>query len=245
MAHLPLFKLGVLLVKQATKPMARAIKARSQASDSLSKFCEYVGQTWHVQTTKLNLYVQGHKVKGVKPLNEAEAVQSGAELIADGFVLSIGIAALILESRRSAKSAAEKAVQKAERRQQKMEAMQHLNDTIRDLAKYSIDMRKAIADYDKQRIEFEKAQRRSSAPNIILPSIPASIAELVGGHSDTPTEIAVAAHNKTLEQPKDDWKRSVFERLGLESATNAIKYIGSVVNGEEVGDDIDVGSDED
>lgn len=243
MAHLPLFKLGVLLVKQATKPMARAIKARSQASENLSKLCEFVGQTWHVQTTKLNLYVQGHKVKGVKPLNEAEAVQSGAELVADGFVLGIGIAALIIESRRSAKSAAEKAIQKAERRQQKMEAMQHLNDTIRDLAKYSIDLRKALADYEKNKQEIEKAQRKSPGPRIILPSIPASIAELVGGASDTPTEIAVAAHNKTLEQPKDNWRRSVFERLGLESATNMIKWVGSVINGEEEG--IDVGEIED
>jgi hypothetical protein len=240
MAHLPFFKLGVLLVKQATKPMARAIKSRAQASDTFSKICEFFGQQWHVQTTKLNLVVQGHKVKGVKPLNEQEAVQSGAELIAEGFVLSVGVSALIVESRRSANAAADKAQKKAERQQQKMEAMQHLNDTVRDLAWFSMELRKSIAEAEKARKDADRLKK--PMPSIILPSVPASVAEIVGG-TDTPTDVVVAAHNKDVE--REDWSRSLLQRLTVDSAASVIKWVGSIVNGGDDGEDDDSGDSED
>ena len=216
-------------MKQATKPMARAIKARAVASGQFSKLCEFFGQTWHVQTTKLNLRVQGHSVKGVKPLNEQEAVQSGAELIAEGFVLSLGVGALIVESRRSARSAAEKAVQKTERRRQKMEAMQHLNDTIRDLAKYSVALEKALLELDRNRLEHERS-KKALVP-LKLPPIPESIRKMIGA-TETPTEVAVAAHNKSVEE-NQSWSLGLIKKLTFDSATGVIKWVGSIVNADE------------
>jgi len=242
MAHLPFAKLGVLLVKQATKPLARAVKARAVSSERLSWFCEFLGQTWHAQTTKLNLRVQGHKVKGVKPLNEQEAVQSGAELLSEGFVLSVGISALIFEARRSAVASAEKALQKAERRRAKMEAMQHLNDTVRDLAKYSVALRAALEEHDRKRLEYEK--KRTHIPQIILPAVPALVLEITGGESKT--DAVVAAHNKANE-PKESWTTGLMQKLSLDSASSAIRYFGSIINGDsaDVGDEMDDGDDDD
>jgi hypothetical protein len=234
MAHLPFFKLGVLLVKQATKPMIRAIKARAQSSETISKVCEFFGQQWHVQSTKLNLMVQGHKVKGVKPLNEQEAVQSGAELIAEGFVLGVGVSALIIESRRSAASAAAKAAQKEQRQHQKMEAMQHLNDTIRDLAYFSMELRKALEKSEKARVDFEK--HKKPMPPIVLPSVPASVAEMVVG-GDSPTDVVVAAHNKDIKRESGEWSESLVKKLTFDSAASIIRWVGSVVNGGEDDDD--------
>jgi len=240
MAHIPVFKLGVLLVKQATKPMARAVKSRAMASENLSKLCEFLGQTWHIQTTKLNLRVQGHKVKEVKRLNEQEAVQSGAELLAEGFVLTVGIAALMAEAKRSAISAAEKAAHKAMRRQQKMEAMQHLNDTIKAVATYSSEMRKAIREHEKVRIECEQAKK--PVPPILLPQMPPLMLEMIG-EKESPTDLVVAAHAKDSEK-KSGWGANVLYKVTIDSASGLIRWVGSVVNGEDDDGDDDGGSDD-
>ena len=43
-AALPVLKLGVLLVKQMTKPMTRALKARAANGGIISRACEWTGQ---------------------------------------------------------------------------------------------------------------------------------------------------------------------------------------------------------
>ncbi|KAH9257671.1 hypothetical protein BASA81_004128 [Batrachochytrium salamandrivorans] len=132
---LPFLKLGVLLVKQASKPLARFVKTKAGTNEYVGRVCHFVGQTWHSSTTRLHYMVQGHRVKTVKPLNEQEAVASGSELLCDGFVLGVGVGALILEAKRSARSAAEKASQKAARQHAKIEAMMHLDVTLKDLGR--------------------------------------------------------------------------------------------------------------
>lgn len=185
----------------------------------------------------MNLMLQGHKVKGVKPMNEQEAIQSGAELLSEGLVLTVGVGALVLESRRSARANAEKVEQKAKRRAQKIEAMQHLNDTMRDLGIYSYGLREVLAEHEKRREAEVKAGKRKWDP-ISLPPIPKSIEQLIGT-KDSPTDIVVQAHRAVEAKKNESSWEQVGATLSMTSLTHAIKFFGRMINGEDAGDDGD------
>jgi len=232
MAHaIPFFKVGVLLVKQATKPMARALKARAVSSERLAKACAFLGNQWHIQTTRLNLMVQGHRVKGVKPLNDQEAVQSGAELISESFVLSVGVLALVAETRRSARAAAEKAAQKEQRRHAKQEALNqqlmHVTDLVRESITYQIVLKDAM-------------ERQTGKP---LPPAPQVLHDLMKHEIMQPGGVK-SAHLQVFA-PKGDkepqlalWQR-VLPQISTNGITALIRYVGGQV--DDVADDADLG----
>lgn len=221
-AAIPFFKVGVLLVKQATKPMARALKARATSSERLSRLCAFMGQQWHLQTTRLNLMVQGHRVKGVKPLNDQEAVQSGAEIMTESFVLGVGVAALVAESKRSARAAAEKAAQKEARRHAKQEALDqkimHVTDLVREAITYQIILKEAM-------------EKQTGKP---LPPVPNPLHDLM---KPAPPVEVFKTNEKHEEVPT--WKR-VLPQLSTSGITAVVKWIGAQVSGEDGdGDDDD------
>ena len=243
MAAIPFMKLGVLLVKQATKPMSRAVKARAAGSERWARLCEFLGQQWHVQTTKLNLMVQGHRVKGVKPLSEQEAVQSGAELLSEGFVLFIGIGALILESRRSARAAAEKALQKENRQKAKAEALRDLQLTLQDLAHYSIELRIVLEDIERKQIESIK--NKKPPPSIELPPIPERLISLAASANSSINQAKGTTDTDNNDHVKEANKEAL-SKVFFQTASGAIKWIGSIINGDgELDDEVDDESDSD
>jgi hypothetical protein len=249
-AAIPIFKVGVLLVKQATKPMARALKSRALTSERLARLCNFLGQQWHTQTTRLNLIAQGHKVKGIKPLNDQEAVQGGAELLSESFVLSVGIAALIAETKRSAKAAAEKSAQKEARRVAKQEAfnlqLANVTKLIRETVEYQIELRQAL--------------ELASGKKIPAPELPEDLKALLeSSKTNNTNNEKKTTENKHqtvqvfISKPEEKehevptWK-VVLPQLSTSGITSLIRYIGSIFNrddddggGSSADDDTDIG----
>jgi len=223
MAAIPFLKVGVLLVKQATKPLTRALKARTQTSETFGNICGFFGQQWHVQTTRLNLYAQGHRVKGIKPLNDAEAQQSGAELLSEGFALFVGLGALILETRRSARATAEKAAQKEARRLAKLADLESrfrfLQDEFEDLAKLSKGMYHHLESLEHQ---YKKGR------DTPLPPLPQSMLKV-----PDPIVPLTTKHQKSAEEQDSVWK-TISTTVSVQGISHAIRYIGAAINGEEV-----------
>jgi len=171
--------------------------------------CKFVGQQWHRQTTRLVLYAQGHRVKGIKPLNEEEASSSGAELISEGFVLSVGLGALIVETNRSARVAAEKAAQKEQRRLAKLADIEtrfkFLQSEFEDVSMVT----KALYHHVES---LEKKYKGAAVP---LPPLPAS---LLRAPEDAIASQALKDH-KAVEQ-QDSVLKQVGETVSVQGATH-------------------------
>uniref|UniRef100_A0A6G1S9R9 Optic atrophy 3 n=1 Tax=Aceria tosichella TaxID=561515 RepID=A0A6G1S9R9_9ACAR len=116
MAAFPLLKLGVMAIRQISKPFANHLKTRAKESHFFrTRICMPPAQFYHwcevnIKARLLNL----SSPKEVVKLNEQAAIDLGSELIGDLFMFSIGAAAVIAEyTRQSRKSAEEKAVLEA------------------------------------------------------------------------------------------------------------------------------------
>lgn len=81
-AAFPLIKLGVLLVKQVTKPLANSIARRARSSKFFrEKFCVPVAQLFHWYDVKVRMRILNMgKVTKVPKLDEQKAIDTGAQV---------------------------------------------------------------------------------------------------------------------------------------------------------------------
>eukprot|EP00960_Hanusia_phi_P045711 757394-Hanusia_phi.AAC.5 len=101
MAILPLFKVAMLAIRQAAKPMASILVARSIKYDRVKRTCAGTAQMMHRMEVRMKMFGTSVRVKEIAPLAEEEAIKQGATLIAEGVVFGIGVSLLMLETRRA------------------------------------------------------------------------------------------------------------------------------------------------
>jgi len=97
---LPLIKVVSLVIKSASKPMAKQIRLQAARSPKFHRVVVSCANAWHSAEGKLSIWV-GDKFKEPKPLNVNAAIDLGSELASEGFLLTIAIVLLMLENRRS------------------------------------------------------------------------------------------------------------------------------------------------
>jgi len=97
----PLAKLGYMALKQAGKPLANFMKRRAKTSPFFhTRVCLPVAQIYHHWDTNVRMVSLGlaKPTKGsVKPMDESQAVDLGAEMIGETTIFIIGAAILYLE----------------------------------------------------------------------------------------------------------------------------------------------------
>ncbi|ALC46107.1 CG13601 [Drosophila busckii] len=102
----PAAKLGVLAIKQISKPIANVLKSNAKSSPLFRKYvCMPPAQfyNWVEVKTKMWALNLGRPVT-VPPLNEAMAIELGANLLGEFIIFAIGAGLLIFEySRQSIK----------------------------------------------------------------------------------------------------------------------------------------------
>jgi len=112
MSPFPLAKLGYMALRQAGKPLANAAKRKAKKSVFFrDRICVPVAQVYHQWDTRMKMMNLGFTKpeKGsIKPLDEALAVDLGAEMIGEITVFIIGAAVLWLEYWRQSRKADEK-----------------------------------------------------------------------------------------------------------------------------------------
>ena len=103
-AAFPLAKLGFLLIRQVSKPIAKSIAERAKKSPVFANWiCKPVAQLFHFYEVKVKmkaLNLSTGKVTKVPKLSETQAVQQGAEILSEVIILSIASAILIYEYNR-------------------------------------------------------------------------------------------------------------------------------------------------
>ncbi|XP_030370848.1 putative OPA3-like protein CG13603 isoform X2 [Scaptodrosophila lebanonensis] len=104
-------KLGVLAIKQISKPVANVLKANAKSSPFFRKYiCMPPAQfyNWVEVKTKMWALNLGRPVT-VPPLNEAMAIELGANLLGEFIIFAIGAGLLIFEYSRQAIKESKKA----------------------------------------------------------------------------------------------------------------------------------------
>ncbi|XP_020714107.1 putative OPA3-like protein CG13603 isoform X2 [Ceratitis capitata] len=106
----PAAKLGVLAIKQISKPIANVIKSNAKQSPIFRKYiCMPPAQLYNWVEVKTKMWAMNlGKPVAVPPLNEAMAIELGANLLGESIIFIIGAAVLIFEYTRQSNNEAKK-----------------------------------------------------------------------------------------------------------------------------------------
>jgi len=106
MAPLPLFKLGALLAKQISKPLAKLLKVKAVDNNFLKNYLIIPSANlYHTFDIKIRMRVLGLGTPDKVPvLSEKAAIELGADLLSEFFVFGTAAGAIILEYLRQSKN---------------------------------------------------------------------------------------------------------------------------------------------
>ena len=102
----PIAKLGVLLVKQISKPLAKRFANRAKKHRLFRDWvCIPIGQTFHYCETRVKLasldLVLKRKVVKVPKLSEKDAIEQGSTILSEVLILFTAISILVYEYKKS------------------------------------------------------------------------------------------------------------------------------------------------
>jgi len=157
----PIAKLGVLLIKQISKPLAKRISKNAQ---NIKVFREYVvipiGQKFHYLEVKLkmaslDLRLRG-KVTKVPKLSKKDALDHGSTILSEMLILCTAIGVLVYEYKKGQEEKFEEENQKREDREALKNKLFKLEtsidkhaDNIHDLAKVYLKQTKSLSDNEQ------------------------------------------------------------------------------------------------
>ncbi|XP_023018129.2 putative OPA3-like protein CG13603 [Leptinotarsa decemlineata] len=124
----PAAKLGALILKQISKPIANVLKSQAKSSPVFRKYvCLPPAQFYNWCEVKSKMWILNlGKPVNIPVLNEAMAIELGANLLGEGIIFLIAAGILISEYNRSSKKEAAK-------EEAKQQEMTELKNTIREL----------------------------------------------------------------------------------------------------------------
>ncbi|KAK1420417.1 hypothetical protein QVD17_21996 [Tagetes erecta] len=106
---LPFMKLGTLVVRTLSKPIATSLKKQAAVNPKFRNSIISIAQANHWLTTTIQRRIYGRATNvEIRPLNEERAVQVAGDLIGELFVFTVAGAVVIFEVQRSARSEAKK-----------------------------------------------------------------------------------------------------------------------------------------
>ncbi|PON57117.1 Optic atrophy 3-like [Trema orientale] len=140
---LPLVKLGTLVLKTLSKPVASRLKQQAGLHPRFRQLIINLAQKNHKITTQMQRRIYGHATDvEIRPLNEEKAVQAAVDLIGEVFVFTVAGVALIFEVQRSARSEA----RKEEIRKQELETMKQRDE---DLSRELESLRRKVEELEE------------------------------------------------------------------------------------------------
>jgi len=211
-AAFPVAKLGFLLIRQVSKPLAKSVAARARNSPFFKNWvCIPVAQMVHFYEVKMKmkaLNIGAGKVTKVPKLTEAKAVEQGSEILSEGIIISIAASILIYEYNRSKeKDDAKEAKLKADR--------ESIKNKIFELELKVEKQSTQIRNIAKTAIHLEEAMHKRSLKGLLGKStnVPQELIKTVEDIPEIPKEV------KPLELYEDKIEEKVDENT--ESMKNA------------------------
>ncbi|XP_039449804.1 putative OPA3-like protein CG13603 isoform X2 [Culex pipiens pallens] len=148
----PAAKLGVLAMKQISKPIASLLKARAKNSPFFRKYvCMPPAQFYNWMEVKTKMWAMNlGKPTAVPVLNEAMAIELGANLLGEIVIFTIGAGLLLLEYQRQVRKEANKEEVVL---QEKLELQATINELIFQVQRQDTQIRemaRVVADLESK-----------------------------------------------------------------------------------------------
>lgn len=124
---LPLAKLGTLVLRTLSKPLANRLKQQAAHHARFREIIINFAQANHRFQVNLQRRIYSHATDvEIRPLNEEKAVQAATDFLGEAFIFSVGGAVVIFEVQRSARSEA----RKEEARKQELEDLRKRDEIV-------------------------------------------------------------------------------------------------------------------
>jgi len=94
-------KFTSLLVRTLAKPISNQIKIQARSHPKFRRQCITVAQLIHRSEANLRFKLLNEKDAVTKPLNDARAIEAGANFVAETFVFSVAGSLILFESWRA------------------------------------------------------------------------------------------------------------------------------------------------
>ncbi|KAI8142545.1 optic atrophy 3 protein-domain-containing protein [Fennellomyces sp. T-0311] len=159
-------KLGSLLIRTLAKPVATSIKTQAKQHDAFRDFCIGVAQRSHKLEMTLKMKFLGYKKEVIRPLNDARAVEAGANFLSEAFIFGVAASIIVAESWRSHFSA-------KNRRNYVDDALEQLEDDTKTLKEQLEDTRSAqkLAEERIELLEQDNIQLRKILDEVLSVSL--------------------------------------------------------------------------
>jgi hypothetical protein len=151
---LPIIKVASLLLKSASKPISKMIKNQTTKSPVFQGFVVRTARLWHDVEGVFQGWAGEANKKPRKELNIAAAVDLGAELASEGFLLLVAVGLLVLESARN--SAKEKAKADALN-----ERLTNIEENLNRITTIQLEQQERLKQYEAQRQADIEAKNQS------------------------------------------------------------------------------------
>jgi hypothetical protein len=134
----PIAKLGALLLRQVSKPIANYVKERAKQSPVFRSYVMPPAQFYNQCEVKMKMYFMNiSKADKIEPLSETVAIELGSNLLGEGIIFCIAASLLLFEYNRQVRK--EKAKEDTRLKEQEV-----LNNAINDLVLISEQQRAEI-----------------------------------------------------------------------------------------------------
>jgi len=107
-------KIGSLLLRTLSKPIANKIKQRAKDHEGFKTRTVWLAQLMHRTEMNLRVSLLGESPKHIRPLSEARAIESGANFLSEGVSHTVYPLLCVLFSRRSSSSECERKTMNAD-----------------------------------------------------------------------------------------------------------------------------------
>ncbi|KAF9277860.1 hypothetical protein BGZ68_008963 [Mortierella alpina] len=135
-------KLGFLAIRTIAKPIANSIKSYSVKHPKFRDACISVAQFSHKTEMQLKMKFLGYKVESIRPLNDARAVEMGANFLGEAIIFGVAGSLIIAENARTRMNARDR--------------KNHVDDTLDNLLLITSELREEFNQLSltsEQRIE--------------------------------------------------------------------------------------------
>ncbi|KAJ1836558.1 hypothetical protein LPJ63_000200 [Coemansia sp. RSA 2711] len=95
------FKIASLVFRTLSKPVANALKQQAKSHDVFRSLCINVAQVAHRTEMNWKMRVLGYKKEKIRPLNDARAIDAGANFLGEAFIFSVAVSLIFAEQIRS------------------------------------------------------------------------------------------------------------------------------------------------
>lgn len=189
----PIAKLGALLIRQISKPIANVCKERAKNNPFFRTYvCMPPAQFYNWCEVKAKMWILNlGKPVNIPVLSQEMAIDLGANLLGETLIFSIGAGILLIEYNRQSKKEAAK-------ESKREEEMKHIMSTITDL--YFTVQQQQTQLKEMERIIFSISGKKSKVPPppINEPSFPKSSTETSSKEPLKPQNMNYQTYSKDI-----------------------------------------------